>query len=229
MRPEADENFFVDLFGLDAGGRAVTLADDRGEGAIEDDDDACPGFAVYRQPFDSPSAPHGHPATAGATVTFEDVVDGAGGVTTLPPGPISGLRLWGLGVDGGGAPCPLDPAVPFDAVFAADAAGVPGAVLASRPGLRAAIAPLSAEVARLDLVFPPLEGDDVAWIAVERSTVGDCAFQWLAEETAGTYDDMVFTTPALAPDDAYLCVGDTWVFGDGFETGDTSAWSITVP
>jgi len=47
--------------------------------------------------------------------------------------------------------------------------------------------------------------------------------------TASTRDDTVFTTPALAPDDAYLCVGDPWIFGDGFESGDTSAWSATVP
>ncbi len=228
-RPEQDEEFFVDLFGVAAGGREVTLADDRGTGAISDDDDACPGFAIYRQPFDSPAVPRGHPATSGGVVTFEDVVDGGGAITTLPPGPVSGLRLWGLGVDGVGAPCPLAPAVPFDVVFAADAAGVPGAVVATRAGVFATITPLSEEVARLDLVFAPLEGDAVAWISVQRPTVGGCAFQWLAEETAGTYDDAVFTTPAPAPDDAYLCVGDPWIFGDDFESGDISAWSATTP
>jgi hypothetical protein len=228
-RPEQDEGFFVDLFGVAAGGRDVTLADDRGAGTIADDDDACPGFAIYQQPFDSPAVPRGHPATAGAGATFEDVVDAGGKVTTLPPGPVSGLRLWGLGVDGLGAPCPLDPAVRFDLVFAADAAGVPGAVLATRAGVVATIVPLSPEVARLNLVFPTLDGAGVAWISVQRPEAGDCAFQWLAEETAGSYDDAVFTPPALAPDDAYFCVGDPLLFGDGFESGDTGAWSVTVP
>ncbi|MCI0345183.1 MAG: hypothetical protein L0221_07010, partial [Chloroflexi bacterium] len=69
-RPEQDEEFFVDLFAVAAGGREVTLADDRGTGAIGDDDDACPGFAIYRQPFDSPAEPRGHPATSGGVVTF---------------------------------------------------------------------------------------------------------------------------------------------------------------
>ncbi|MCI0343888.1 MAG: hypothetical protein L0221_00400, partial [Chloroflexi bacterium] len=228
-RPEQDEEFSVDLFGVAAGGRDVTLADDRGAGTIADDDDACPGFAIYQQPFDSPAVPRGHPATAGAGATFEDVVDEGGTVTTLPPGPVSGLRLWGLGVRDLGDPCPLDPAVPFDLVFAADAAGVPGAVLATRTAVEAAIVPLSPEVAQLDLVFPTIDGDGVAWISVQRPEADGCAFQWLAEETAGTYDDIVFTPPASAPDDAYLCVGDPHLFGDGFESGDTSAWSVSVP
>ncbi|MGH9464576.1 MAG: Calx-beta domain-containing protein, partial [Thermoanaerobaculia bacterium] len=228
-RPEQDEEFFVDLFGVSAGGRDVTLVDDRGAGTITDDDDACPTFTIYQQPFDSPAAPRGHPATAGPTATFEDVVDAGGKVTTLPPGPVSGLRLWGLGVDELGAPCPLDPAVRFDLFFAADDAGVPGVVLATRSGIAATIAPLTPEVARLDLVFPTIDGTDVSWISVQRPEAAGCAFQWLAEETAGTYDDAVFTPPASAPDDAYLCVGDPWIFGDDFESGDTAAWSTTVP
>ncbi len=227
-RPEQDESFFVLLSDVDAGGRDVTLADGEGEGEIADDDDACPGFTIYRQPFDSPASAAGHPATAGGEATFEDVVDGAGTVTTLPPGEVSGLRLWGLGVDEEGGPCPLDPAQPYEIVFAADASGVPGAVLATRSGITARITPLSPEVSRLDLVFAPLEGDPVSWISVQRAEAAGCAFEWLAEQTSGTYDDLVFTDPALVPDDAYLCVGDPLLFVDGFESGDTAAWSTTT-
>ncbi len=210
-RPEPDEGFFVDLFAVMAGGREVTLADDRGAGTITNDDDACL-FTIYQQPFDSPAVPRGHPVTAGAEASFEAVVDGAGNVTTLPRGPVSGVRVWGLGVDELGAPCPLDPAVRFDLVFAADAAGVPGDVLATRSGVRARITPLSPEVAQVDLVFPTLDGAGVAWVSVQRPAAGGCAFQWLAEEKAGSYDDAVFTPPTLAPDDAYLCVGDPLFF-----------------
>jgi hypothetical protein len=227
-RPEMDEDFFVDLFGVAAGGRAVTIDVAQGRGSILDDDDACPGFDVYRQPFDSPPSPSGHPATSGGTATFEDVVDGGGMVTSLPAGPITAVRWWGFGRDGLD-PCALDPSVPFDLTFAADAAGAPGAVLAQRTGVAAQLSDAGGGVVQIELTFAPLDGAGVSWIAVERATAAGCAFEWLAEEVDATYDDQVFTASGLAPGDAYLCVGDPPFFSDGFESGDTSAWSTAVP
>jgi hypothetical protein len=88
---------------------------------------------------------------------------------------------------------------------------------------------LASGVVEADLLFAPFEGGAVGWIAVQRSPADGCAFRWLAEELAGSYDDQVFIDPALVPDDAYFCVGHRWVFADGFESGDTSAWGQTVP
>lgn len=226
-RPERDETFEVVLSGLQAEGRDVALADPVGEATVLDDDEACPDLVLYRQPFDSPPALAGHAATAGAGATFEGVVDDAGQVTTLPDGPVSGVRAWGFGDDGSGA-CALDPAVPFDLTFAADAGGVPGAVVAQRLAVPGTLGPAGGGVTRVDLVFPPFDGGSVSWISVARPEAAGCAFRWLVEELVGTWDDQVFTPPATAPDDAYLCVGDPWIFADGFESGDTGAWTSTV-
>ncbi|MDH3525049.1 MAG: hypothetical protein OES32_15825, partial [Acidobacteriota bacterium] len=227
-RPEQDEDFFVDLSNVAADGRDVTLSVDRGTATLLDDDDACPGLTVYGQPWDSPPGLRGHFATAGPDATFESIVDAGGTTIPLPPGRVSGLRAWGLGRDGG-LPCPLDPAVPFDLVFAADAGGAPGPVLAQRTGLAGGITALGPEVFQIDLLFAPFDPDGVSWLSIQRAESAGCAFEWLAEELAGTYDDLVFTPPGAAPDDAYFCLGDPWIFTDGFESGDTSAWSATVP
>ncbi len=155
-RPERDEDFFVDLSNMAADGRDVTLAVDRGTATLDDDDDACPGSTVYRQPWDSPPDLRGHLATSGPDATFENVVDGGGATVPLPPGQVSGLRAWGIGRDGG-LPCPLDPAVPFDLIFAADAAGAPGAVLAQRAAVTPAITPVAPDVFQIDLFFAPFD------------------------------------------------------------------------
>ena len=89
--------------------------------------------------------------------------------------------------------------------------------------------PIGPDVFQIDLVFAPFDGDGVSWLSIQRAEDAGCAFEWLAEELAGTYDDMVFTPPGPAPDDAYFCLGDPLIFTDGFESGDTSAWSVTVP
>ena len=226
-RPERDETFQVVLSGLQAQGRDVALADPVGEATVLDDDEACPDLDLYRQPFDSPPLLSGHVATAGAGATFEGVVDGTGTLTTLPAGPVSGVRVWGFGDDGSGT-CALDPEVPFDLVFAADAGGVPGAVVAQRLAVPGTLAAAGGGVTGVDLVFPPFDGGAVSWISVARPAAAGCALRWLAEELADTWDDQVFTPPATAPDDAYLCVGDPWIFADGFESGDTGAWASTV-
>lgn len=227
-RPESDETFFVDLSNLVAGGRNVILGDATGEGVLVNDDEACAGFEMYQQPFDSPASLRGQPATIGGDVTFEDVVDAGGSITTLPAGPVSGVRVWGIGRDSG-VPCALDPGVPFDLVFAADDAGVPGAVLAQSDAVLGEFAAVGSDVTRIDLLFAPVDGTGVSWISVQRDEVAGCAFEWLAEEVVSTYDDAVYIAPALAPDDTYFCVGDPVIFTDGFESGDTSAWSNTVP
>jgi hypothetical protein len=227
-RPERDEDFFVDLSNVAADGRDVTLAVDQGTATLLDDDDACPGLTVYRQPWDSPPDVRGHLATSGPEATFENVVDGGGTTVPLPPGQVSGLRAWGIGRDGG-LPCPLDPAVPFDLIFAADAAGAPGAVLAQRAGVTPAITSVAPDVFQIDLFFAPFDAGGVSWLSIQRAESAGCAFEWLAEDLVGTYDDLVFTPPGPAPDDAYFCLGDPLIFADGFESGDTSAWSATVP
>lgn len=227
-RPERDEDFFIDLSNLDAGGRAVTLTVNQGTGTLIDDDLACPGFDAYLQPFDSPATLNGHPATTGADATFESIVDGAGAVTTLAPGPIATLRAWGFG-DDGAASCALDPAVPFDLVFAADAAGVPGAIVAQRPGVVANLSDAGAGVVQIDLEFAQFEAGSVSWVSVQRAEDLGCAFLWLAEPFAETYDNQVFTPPGPAPDDAYFCLARPPIFRDGFESGDTAAWTTTVP
>jgi hypothetical protein len=226
--PERDENFFLELSNLNAGGRAVTLATAEGEATLINDDEACPGFALYLQPFDSPAAIGGHPATSGADAAYEDIVDGTGEVSTLPPGPVSSLRVWGFG-DASGVACPLDPLARFDLFFAADAGGVPGALVAARTGLTGRLAPAGPDVTRVDLDFETFDGATVSWISVQREEVGGCAFRWLAEPFVETYDNRVFIPPGSAADDAYLCVGHSRIFGDGFESGDTSAWSTVVP
>jgi len=227
-RPETDETFFVDLSNLAAGGRDVIVATSSGGATILDDDDACPGFTVYRQPWDSPTSLRGHPATSGPDATFENVVDESGAPTPLPPGLVSALRAWGVG-DDAGAPCTLDASEPFDLVFAADGGGAPGAVVAQMSGLLPVLTPAGGDAVQIDFVFAPFDADGVSWLSIQRAEIAGCAFEWLAEELTGTYDDMVFTPPAVAPDDAYVCLGDLLIFLDGFESGDTSAWSATVP
>ncbi len=227
-RPEHDESFYVDLSNVVAGGRDVTLAIDRGEATILDDDDACPVLTTYRQPWDSQSTLRGHFATAGPDATFENFVDAGGTTTPLPPGRVSAVRAWGLGRSEG-LPCELDPAVPFDLIFAADDGGTPGTILARREGIVGELTPVGPEAFQIDLLFAPFDAGGASWLSIQRAEGAGCAFEWLAEELPASYDDLVFTPPAAAPDDAYICLGDRLIFSDGFESGDTSAWSTSVP
>ncbi len=178
------------------------------EGVLQD----CTGFEAYQQPLDATN--FGTARTSDAEPNFlvaEDFVDGAGTITPLN-GSVTGLRWWGIEVDftpmlqACAAPSDDDLGTPFDLTFFADAAGAPGAVVATVNGVTPAIvdtgiAFLFTTIAEYSVTFPATNVTGAAWVGIQRQTGAlDCFWLWVDEDLAGTYDDAAYQFGAAPPE-----------------------------
>jgi hypothetical protein len=238
---ESNETFYVDLSNV----TNAAIGDDRGVGTINDDD-TVPMTTLYDQ-TDSQST------FGGTTQNFEPANDtydceSADDFNVATGGwQIEQVQILGFYSDSGG---PLDS---MNVWFYKDQAGYPAAtatcthtnVVPTSNG-----ASSSAGTIVIDLPSPCILGSGTHWVAVQANqdfgTAGQ--FYWL-KRTAQTLEESVWRNPgdgfgtgftdwtkssdidpSYDPDRIFLLMGRAAppLFADGFESGNTSAWSSTV-
>jgi hypothetical protein len=174
--------------------------------ALDCDNGSTP--SIYGQPLDAANFSNANTSDEEATFTVsESIVDGAGVITPLSGGLTDSISFWGINAEfdpmvGFVAECLDDNTAntSFNLTFHADAAGAPGAVIASVVATPSLIEDTTvpfafATIYKYDVSFPATDLTGVAWVTYQRQTGAStpggnqCLFLTVNESLAGTYDD----------------------------------------
>ncbi len=157
-----------------------------------------------------------------AQLTSESIVDGAGVITPLANGMSDSISFWGLSLEFAGGfvdTCIEDNTAntPFNITFHTDAAGAPGAAIATVVATPTSIIDTATPFAfttifKYNVSFPATDLTGAAWVTIERQigvnagNGNQCLFLWLDEDLVGSYDDQAIQNGAIVPTDHTYCI-----------------------